>query len=123
METMEHRWRAKISSYTCHHQLDSDDKHILNGLFDMECVAQMKSNRLIPRLCQEAYCAGPPRIITTTISEKKQACMHALKSANKSATRGAQLKSLGFICSMFVQHRILIIHWLLGALGLHWHCY
>ncbi|KAJ2757359.1 hypothetical protein GGI19_000078 [Coemansia pectinata] len=90
METMEHRWRAKISSYTCHHQLDSDDKHILNGLFDMECVAQMKSNRLIPRLCQEAYCAGPPRIITTTISEKKQACMHALKSANKSATRDAR---------------------------------
>ncbi|KAJ2061236.1 hypothetical protein GGI17_003185 [Coemansia sp. S146] len=81
METMEHRRRAKISSYICRRQLDSDDKHILSGLFDMERVAQMKSSRLIPRLCQEAYCAGPPHLITMTISEK-QACMYALKSAN-----------------------------------------
>ncbi|KAJ2685408.1 hypothetical protein IWW39_004297, partial [Coemansia spiralis] len=36
METMEHRWRAKISSYIRRRQLDSDDKHILSGLFDME---------------------------------------------------------------------------------------
>ncbi|KAJ2063461.1 hypothetical protein GGI17_001677 [Coemansia sp. S146] len=48
----------------------------------MEQVAQMKSSRLIPRLCQGAYCAGPPHLIATTISEKKQACMLALKSAN-----------------------------------------
>ncbi|KAJ2883873.1 hypothetical protein H4R27_002471 [Coemansia aciculifera] len=115
METMEHRWRAKLSSYIRRRQLDSDDKHILSCLFNMERVAQMKSSRLIPRLCQEAYCAGLPHLITTTISEKKRACMHALKSANKSATRVAQIKSLGFICSMFVQHRTPIIHWLLGA--------
>ncbi|KAJ2744764.1 hypothetical protein GGI19_006568 [Coemansia pectinata] len=106
METMEHRWCAKLSSYIRRRQLDSDDKHILSCLFNMERVAQMKSSRLIPRLCQEAYCAGPPHLITTTISEKKRACMHALKSANKSATRVAQIKSLGFICSMFqrLQH-------------------
>ncbi|KAJ2880999.1 phosphatidylinositol kinase- protein kinase tor1, partial [Coemansia aciculifera] len=30
MKTMEHRWRAKISSYIRHLQLDSDDKHILS---------------------------------------------------------------------------------------------
>ncbi|KAJ2862968.1 hypothetical protein GGH94_003935 [Coemansia aciculifera] len=82
METMEHRWRANLSSYIRRRQLDSDDKHILSCLFNMERVAQMKSSRLIPRLCQEAYCAGPPHLITTTISEKKRACMHALKSAN-----------------------------------------
>ncbi|KAJ2754984.1 phosphatidylinositol kinase- protein kinase tor1 [Coemansia pectinata] len=87
MKTMEHRWRAKISSYIRHPQLDSDNKHILSSLLDMECVAQMNSSCLILQLCQEAYCAGPPHLITTTISEKKQACMHALKSANKSATR------------------------------------
>ncbi|KAJ2748951.1 hypothetical protein GGI19_005896 [Coemansia pectinata] len=90
--------------------------HILSGLFDMERVAQIKSSRLIPRLSQEAYCAGPPHLITTTISEK-QACMHALKSANKLATRVAQIKSLGFISSIFVQHRTPIIHWLLGAVA------
>ncbi|KAJ2877650.1 hypothetical protein H4R27_006130 [Coemansia aciculifera] len=117
METMEHRWRAKISSYICRCQFDSNDKHILSGLFDMERVAQIKSSRLIPRLCQEAYCAGPPHLITTTISKKKQACMHALKSVNKSATRVTQVKSLGFICSMIVQHRTPIIYWLLGAVA------
>ncbi|KAJ2870640.1 hypothetical protein GGH93_005409 [Coemansia aciculifera] len=117
METMEHRWRANLSSYIRRRQLDSDDKHILSCLFNMERVAQMKSSRLIPRLCQEAYCAGPPHLITMTISEKKQACIHALLSANKSATRVTQIKSLGFICSMFVQHRTPIIHWLLGAVA------
>ncbi|KAJ2339194.1 hypothetical protein GGH92_006828 [Coemansia sp. RSA 2673] len=115
METMEHHWRAKISSCISRRQLDTDNKHILNGLFDIERVAQMKSSHLIPQLCQEAYCAGPPHRITTTISEKKQACLQALRGANKSATRVAQITSLGFICSMFVQHRTPIIHWLLGA--------
>ncbi|KAJ2055970.1 hypothetical protein GGI17_006432 [Coemansia sp. S146] len=43
--------------------------------------------------------------------------MHALKSANKSATRVALIKLLGFICSMFVQLRTPIIHWLLGAVA------
>ncbi|KAJ2861491.1 hypothetical protein GGH94_004877, partial [Coemansia aciculifera] len=114
---MKHHWHAKISSYICRSQLNSDDKHILSGLFDMERIAQMKSSRLIPRLCQEAYCAGPPHLITMTISEKKKACTHALKIANKSATRVTQIKSLGFTCSMFVQHRTPIIHWLLGAVA------
>ncbi|KAJ2431887.1 hypothetical protein GGF41_000329 [Coemansia sp. RSA 2531] len=117
IETMEHHWRAKISSYVRHRQVDADDKHILDDLFDMERVAKMKSRRLIPRLCQEAYCAGPPHRITTTIGEKKQACLQALRGANKSATRVAQITLLGFICSMFVQHRTPIIHWLLGAVA------
>ncbi|KAJ2064311.1 hypothetical protein GGH13_006168 [Coemansia sp. S155-1] len=69
METMEHRWRAKISSCIRRRQPDTDDKHILSGLFDMERVAKMKSSRLIPQLCQEAYCAGSPHHITTTIGE------------------------------------------------------
>ncbi|KAJ2065645.1 hypothetical protein GGI17_000189 [Coemansia sp. S146] len=69
-QSMEHRRRAKISSYIRRRQLDSDNKHILSGLFDMERVVQMKSSHLTPRLCQEAYCAGPPHLITTTISEK-----------------------------------------------------
>ncbi|KAJ2249711.1 hypothetical protein GGI13_004198, partial [Coemansia sp. RSA 455] len=118
METMEHRWRTKISSYIRRRQLDTDNKHILSGLFDMERVAKMKSSRLIPRLCQEAYCAGPPHRITTTIGEKKQACLQVLRGANKSATRVAQITSLGFVCSMFVQHRTPIIHWLLGAVAI-----
>ncbi|KAJ2819610.1 hypothetical protein FBU31_005472, partial [Coemansia sp. 'formosensis'] len=78
IETMEHCWRAKISSYIHCRQLASNDKHILNGLLDKERVAQMKSSRLILRLCQAAYCAGPPSLITMTISEKKQACMRNL---------------------------------------------
>ncbi|KAJ2056827.1 hypothetical protein GGI17_005994 [Coemansia sp. S146] len=82
-------------------RLVSDDKHILSGLFDMEHVAQMKSNRLIPPLCQGAYCVSPPHLFTTAISEKKQTCMQALVSVNKSATRVAQLKSLGSICSTY----------------------
>ncbi|KAJ2034143.1 hypothetical protein H4S03_005180 [Coemansia sp. S3946] len=118
METMEHRWRTMISSYTCCCQLDTDDKHILNGLFDIERVAQMKSSSLIPRLCQEAYYAGPPHRIAMTIGEKKQACLQALRGANKSATQVAQITSLGFLCSMFVQHRTPIIHWLLGAVAI-----
>ncbi|KAJ2012418.1 hypothetical protein GGI14_005820 [Coemansia sp. S680] len=118
METMEHRWRTMISSYTCCRQLDTDDKHILNGLFDIERVAQMKSSSLIPRLCQEAYYAGPPHRIAMTIGEKKQACLQALRGANKSATQVAQITSLGFLCSMFVQHRTPIIHWLLGAVAI-----
>ncbi|KAJ2344727.1 hypothetical protein GGH92_004364 [Coemansia sp. RSA 2673] len=118
METMKHRWHAKISSCISRRQLDTDNKHILNGLFDIERVAQMKSSRLIPWLCQEAYCAGPPHRITTTISEKKQTCLQALRGANKSATRVAQIMSLGLICSMFVQHRTPIIHWLLGAVAI-----
>ncbi|KAJ2056820.1 hypothetical protein GGI17_005987, partial [Coemansia sp. S146] len=80
---MEHRRRAKISSYICRRHLVSDDKRILSGLFDMEHVAQMKSSRLIPQLCQEAYCVSPPHLFTTAISEKKQACMQALVSVNK----------------------------------------
>ncbi|KAJ2043515.1 hypothetical protein H4S04_006723 [Coemansia sp. S16] len=114
---MKHRWHAKISSCISRRQLDTDNKHILNGLFDIERVAQMKSSRLIPQLCQEAYCAGPPHRITTTIGEKKQACLQALRGANKSATQVAQITSLGFLCSMFVQHRTPIIHWLLGAVA------
>ncbi|KAJ2059166.1 hypothetical protein GGI17_004552 [Coemansia sp. S146] len=117
IEMMEHHWHTKISSYICRCQLNSDDKHILSGLFNMKRVVQMKSSRLIPRLCQEAYCAGPPHLITTIISEKKRACMHALRSASKSATRVTQIKSLGFICSTFVQHRTPIIHWLLSAVA------
>ncbi|KAJ2025270.1 hypothetical protein IWW57_003436, partial [Coemansia sp. S610] len=117
METMEHRWRAKISSYIRRRQLDSDDKHILSGLFDMERVARMRSSRLIPRLCQAAYCAGPPHLIAKTISEKKQACMSDLTNANKAAARVAQIKALNSIRSMYRQHRTPIIHWLLGAVA------
>ncbi|KAJ1915418.1 hypothetical protein GGI09_005971 [Coemansia sp. S100] len=117
METMEYCWRTKISSCIHRRQLDTDDKHILSGLFDMERVAKMKSSRLIPRLCQEAYCAGPPHRITTTISENKQACLQALRSVIKLATRVAQITLLGFICLMFVQHRTPIIHWLLGTVA------
>ncbi|KAJ2065378.1 hypothetical protein GGI17_000431 [Coemansia sp. S146] len=101
IEMMEHHWHAKISSYICRCQLNSDDKHIISGLFNMKRVVQMKSSCLIPRLCQEAYRAGPPHLITTSINEMKQACMQALRSANKSATLVVQIKSLGFIFSMF----------------------
>ncbi|KAJ2424328.1 hypothetical protein GGF41_002822, partial [Coemansia sp. RSA 2531] len=81
METMEHRWCAKISSCIRRRQLDTDNKHILNGQFDVERIAQMKISPLIPQLCQEAYCAGSPHRITMTIGEKKQACVQALRSA------------------------------------------
>ncbi|KAJ2429937.1 hypothetical protein GGF41_001091 [Coemansia sp. RSA 2531] len=117
METMEHRWRANISSCIRRRQLDTDNKHNLNSLFDIERVAKMKSSRLIPLLCLKAYCAGPPHRITTTIGKKRQACLQALRGTNKLATRVAQITSLGFICSMFVQHRTPIIHWLLGAVA------
>ncbi|KAJ2061386.1 hypothetical protein GGH13_006628 [Coemansia sp. S155-1] len=86
METMEHCWCTKISSYICHHQIDTNDKHILSGLFNMECIVQMKSSHLILWLCQEVYCTGPPHRITMTIGEKKQACLQALRGANKLAT-------------------------------------
>ncbi|KAJ2825548.1 hypothetical protein FBU31_003690 [Coemansia sp. 'formosensis'] len=52
-----------------------------------------------------------------TISEKKQACMRNLVSANKAATRVAQIKSPGFIRSIYGQHRMPISHWLLGAVA------
>ncbi|KAJ2071231.1 hypothetical protein GGI16_005784 [Coemansia sp. S142-1] len=52
-----------------------------------------------------------------SISVKKQACMHALRGANKSATRVAQITAMDFICSMCVHHRTRIIHWLLGAMA------
>ncbi|KAJ2419159.1 hypothetical protein GGF41_004749, partial [Coemansia sp. RSA 2531] len=90
METMEHRWRANISSCIRRRQLDTDNKHNLNSLFDIERVAQIKSSRLIPWLCQEAYCTGLPHRITMTIGEKKQACLQAHRGTNKSATRVAQ---------------------------------
>ncbi|KAJ2030685.1 hypothetical protein H4S03_006945 [Coemansia sp. S3946] len=117
MGTMEHRWRANISSCIRRRQLDTDNKHNLNSLFDIERVAQIKSSRLIPWLCQEAYCTGLPHRITMTIGEKKQACLQAHRGTNKSATRVAQVTLLGFICLMFVQHRMPIIHWLLGAVA------
>ncbi|KAJ2819824.1 hypothetical protein GGI24_004669 [Coemansia furcata] len=47
METMEHHWQAKISSYICHRQLASNDKHILHSLFNKECITMMKSSHLI----------------------------------------------------------------------------
>ncbi|KAJ2086941.1 hypothetical protein GGI09_006604, partial [Coemansia sp. S100] len=90
MEAMEHRWRAKISSCIHHHQLDTDNKHIINGLFNIERVVLKKSSPL---------------------------SLQALRSTNNSATRVAQTMSLGFTCSMFVQHRTPIIHWLLGAVA------
>ncbi|KAJ2882124.1 hypothetical protein H4R27_003647, partial [Coemansia aciculifera] len=92
METMKHRWCANLSRYIYRRQLYSDDKHILSDIIAMKRVAQMKSSRLTPRLRQEAYCADPPHLVTTTISEKKQACINALRSANTSATRVAQVK-------------------------------
>ncbi|KAJ2066149.1 hypothetical protein IW146_008745 [Coemansia sp. RSA 922] len=70
VETIEHRRHAKVSCYIHHHQLDS-----VEGLLDMEHIAQKKKGRLIPRLCQEVCCAGPPHRITTTISKRTQACL------------------------------------------------
>ncbi|KAJ2042807.1 hypothetical protein H4S04_007103, partial [Coemansia sp. S16] len=48
----------------------------------------------------------------------KQASLQALRGTNKLATRVAQITSRGFICLMFVQHRMPIIHWLLDAMAI-----
>ncbi|KAJ2075161.1 hypothetical protein GGH13_000812 [Coemansia sp. S155-1] len=82
------------STADAHRLLGSNVMHTISRLVNMERVAQMRSSRPIPRLCQETYRAGPPHLITMTISEKKQGCLQALRSTNKLATRVAHVTSM-----------------------------